>query len=137
MKLNVFKNRSLGFYCGACVALLSIVTAIVYAACYHNLPRFMSWEAFYVVLAGSVVALVGLLFNNKIVEDVACAVLILANVIGLCFFIQYIYNYVVVVMVGIDLNHFDTEFIVCTALFAVSLIAAIVSFFMPKAKENK
>lgn len=136
MKLNVFKDRSLGFYCTAGAALFAIVTSIVYAACYHNLPRFMSWEAFYVLLFGAIVALGVLVVKNKIVEDVASALLILATIIGLCFFIQYIYNYVVVVMVGIDLNHFDPEFIVCTTMFAVSLVAAIVSFFMPKAKEN-
>lgn len=136
MNLNVLKNRSFGSYFTAGVALVSVVAAIVYAGCYHNLPRFMDWGSFVVMLVGAVVALALLVFNKKVLDEVASAVLCICNVVGLCLFIQAIYNYVAVVMVGIDLTSFDPEFIASTVFFAIAVVAALVSFFLPKAKEN-
>lgn len=134
--LSIFKDRSLGFYVTCCAAILSIVTASVYAGCYHNQPRFMDWTAFVVMLVGAIAGLVLALPKMKLVNELAAAVIGVTVLVGLCLFIQALYNYVAVVMVGIDIDHFDPAFIASAALLVVSLIASVVAVFMPKAKEN-
>ena len=131
---GLLSGRSYGFYVTLGTVVLSVVTAIVYAALYSNTPRFMSWPAFAVILAGGVLALILLLLRFG---QIASAVVALADLAGLLLFIRVIYNYVVVVMAGIDLSSFEARFIVCTVLFVLSLAAGIVSVFSRQTKEAK
>ena len=63
--------------------------------------------------------------------------LALANFVALMLYITNIYNYVVVVMVGIDISSFSTQFIACTTLFAILLVASVANIFFKQSKEEK
>ncbi len=113
------------------VMVLTGVTAYMYYVNYNKLDVYMSWPAIYAMAAGVVAALVLSIIGW---DEFAAGVLAVGNLIGLLLFAQAIYGYVVVVLVGIDLNSFDSSFITCAALFAVNFIASIVTVFLPKKK---
>ena len=98
-------GKKFGFYVTIGIAFLAIVTAFVYYAGYGAIPRFMSWPAFYLLLAGAVVSVV---------------------------LIKIIYNYVAVVMVGIDLANFDPEFLASTVMFVLTFLASVMCLFLPQ-----
>ena len=124
-------KKAYGFLVMLLVAALTVVTAIVYMNSYQKLDVYMSWTAVNVMLAGAAVALI---LSIAGLNDLGTGVLALVNLIGLLLFAQVIYGYVVVVLVGIDLNSFDQKFITCTALFAISFIASVVTMFLPQKK---
>lgn len=129
---SFFKNNSYGFYVSFAVSLLTLVTLIVYANAYGSNDRYMSWAGFVIMLVG-IVAAVGLT-AFKLNEWVP-PVLALANFIALMLYITKIYNYVVVVMVGIDVASFSTQFLSCTVLFAILMVASIANIFFKQVKE--
>ena len=57
------------------------------------------------------------------------------NFVALLFYVYGIYYYVSVVLVGIDLDHFEPQFFVSTILFVVLLGASVTSIFMEQVKE--
>ena len=126
---DFFKAKGYGFYATVFVSLLSLVAAIVYAATYQNTSRFMSWAAFAVILIGVVLAL---LLSVTRFGEFAPAVLAAADFAALMLFIKIIYNYVAVVMVGIDLTSFEPRFIACTVLFALCVVMSIACIFAIK-----
>lgn len=134
---NIIQNRSYGTYVTLGALVVSIIAAIVYAACYHNLPRFMSWGAIIAIIVGVVASLILMIPNNKLLNEVAPGVIAVCDLVAVCLFIQAIYNYVVVVMVGIDLHSVDASFVVTTTFLSLSLVASIVSIFLPQSKEVK
>ena len=124
-------KKAYGFFVMLLVAALTVVTALVYTNSYQKLEVYMSWPAVGIMVAGAVLALI---FSLVGLNDLGSGLLAAANLVGLLLFAQVIYGYVVVVLVGIDLNSFDTKFIVCTALFAISFIASLVTMFLPQKK---
>ncbi len=122
-------GKKFGFYVTIGIAFLAIVTAFVYYAGYGAIPRFMSWPAFYLLLAGAVVSVV-LLFTP--LNQFGPAVLALASLVSLLLFIKIIYNYVAVVMVGIDLANFDPEFLASTVMFVLTFLASVMCLFLPQ-----
>ena len=56
---------------------------------------------------------------------------------SLMLFIQHLYSYVVVVIVGIDLSSFTPQFILCSALYAVCVVLSIVNIYLKQEKEAK
>lgn len=127
-------EKSFGFYILLAAALISVVTAVVYAANYSKLTVYMSWAAVVVMAIGAVVSVV-LSFVGA--DEIAPAVVALTSLIGLLLFIKAIYGYVAVVIVGIDLNSFDAKFIACTILFILSYVVSVVSIFAPQKKTLK
>lgn len=127
-------EKSFGFYVTVGVAVLAIITAIVYAACYSNTPRFLSWPAFALLIAGAVIAL-GLAFLR--LDEFGTAILALFSLIALLLFVKVIYNYVIVVIVGIDLNSFEPAFLASTVLFALTFVASVVNIFLPQNKPKE
>ncbi len=113
------------------VMVLTGITAYMYYVNYNKLEVYMSWPAVIAMAAGIVAALVLSIIGW---DELAAGVLAVGNLIGLLLFAQAIYGYVVVVLVGIDLNSFDSSFITCAALFVASFIASIVTVFLPKKK---
>lgn len=128
---NQKTKKAYGFFVTLLVVALTLVTAFVYMQSYQKLEVYMSWPAVYAMAIGAGVALILSLIG---LDDFGTGLLAAVNLIGLLLFAKVIYGYVVVVLVGIDMNTFDTKFIVCTALFAVSFIASLVNFFLPQKK---
>lgn len=127
-------DKSVGFYILLAAALISVVTAVVYAANYSKLSVYMSWAAVIIMAIGAVVS-VGLSFVG--IDEIAPAVVALTSLIGLLLFVKAIYGYVAVVVVGIDLNSFDAKFIACTILFILSYVVSVASIFVPQKKAVK
>ena len=95
---NFFKKKSYGFYVTIAVIIMTIVTMIVYSHEYGSVARYMSWAAIWVMGAGLIVSLVLTIFN---LGEWGAGILAICNFVGLMQYITKIYNYVVVVMVGI------------------------------------
>ena len=51
--------------------------------------------------------------------------------------ITKIYNYVVVVMVGIDVNPLSSQFITCTVCFAILVVISIANIFFRQEKKKQ
>ena len=132
--LNVLKDRAYGFYITLAAIVLSLVTAIVYAANYHADLTFMSWLAFAMLLVGAVVGLVCAFFR---IPELGQAVLGVTSLIGLLFFAKSLYGYIAVVAVGIDLDGLEPRFIACTILFVLTLVVSIASIFAKQTIEAK
>lgn len=128
------KTKSYGFYVTIVIAILTLVTAFVYANSYGNNARYMSWEGVYVMLAGVGLGLILTLFRQN---EWVPPVLALGNFVAMMLYITKMYNYVVVVMVGIDIASFSMEFMLCSGLFAVTLAISILNIFFKQAKEAK
>lgn len=90
------------------------------------------WAGFAVMIAGIAVAIV---LTALKLNDWAPPVLALANFVALLLYITNIYNYVVVVMVGIDIASFSTQFVACTVLFAIGLAGSVANIFFRQVKE--
>lgn len=131
---NFFKDKSYGFYVSIAVTLLTLVTLIVYADAYGRNDSYMSWAGFAIMIVGIVVAVA--LTALKLSEWVPPA-LALANFIALLLYAKSIYNYVVIVIVGIDIASFSSQFILCTVLFAILLVGSIANIFCKQVKEGK
>ncbi|MBR7186040.1 MAG: hypothetical protein IKD43_00860 [Clostridia bacterium] len=129
-------KKNFGFYVTLGVALLAIVTALVYYLNYANLQRFLSWPAVWVLVGGAVGAL---LLSIVHLDELGTALLAVCSLVALLLFIKIIYNYVVVVLVGIDLNTFDAAFLSSTVLLVLTFIGSLVNVFLPqkKAQEDK
>ena len=128
---DLFKNKPLGFYISLGTIGLSLITAITYLLCYNKTDNFNVWA--FIILLVSVVSSVVLVLLKQI--KIAPYVFGLLNFLALLFYVYGIYYYVSIVLVGIDLDHFDPEFIVCTILFVVLLATSITSIFMKQVKE--
>ena len=132
--LNVFKDRAYGFYITLLAIVLSLITAIVYVANYKNDVSFMSWLAFAMLLVGAIVGLVCAFFR---IPELGQAVLGVTSLVALLFFVKFLYGYVAVVAVGIDVDGLEPRFIICSILFVLTLIASIVSIFAKQTIEQK
>ncbi|MBP5254144.1 MAG: hypothetical protein J6Z23_02010 [Lachnospiraceae bacterium] len=128
------KEKGIGFYLTVCLAVLAVVTAIVYAVSYRNYVGFMSWPAFWLLIGGAVLA-VGLHFIK--LGKVSPWLLAAAVLAAVLLYIECLYSYVVVVLVGIDLNSFSNQFILCTSLFGACLVLSIVNIYLKQVKQVK
>lgn len=131
---NFFKRKSYGFYVSLAVIVMTIITMAVYSASYGNMARFMSWAAIGVMIAGIVVGLALSVLN---LGEWGAAVMAITNFIGLSQYITKIYNYVAVVMVGIDINSFSSEFIACTVCFAILIVISVANIFFKQEKKKE
>lgn len=130
---DYFKKKNYGFYITVAVAVLTLVTLIVYQDSYGSNARYMSWTGFAIMIVGLVVA-VGLSVVN--LGEFAAPAIALSNFIGLMLYIKNIYNYVVVVMVGIDIANFSVQFITCTTLFAILIVISIANIFFKQERKE-
>ena len=127
-------NKSYGYYITLALSVLSVVTAVVYLVMYNG-SSYMSAPAAILPILGAVAA-VGLGFVRG-GGKAANAVLALCDFVALLFYIYGIYFYVSVVMVGIQASSFNSQFVICTVLFAVLLIANLINVFLKQEKEAK
>lgn len=132
--VNFFKDKSYGFYVTLISILFTIITFSVYVSSYGKYDSYMSWEGFYFMVAGAVLALIAIVIKKY---SWAPIVLAATNYIGLLYYILKIYNYVVVVLVGIDLASFSPAFIVCTTLFAINVVISTSNVFFKQSDPTK
>lgn len=130
---GLLKDKSYGFYVTLVLIAASLIAAVVYAVLYNG-SRYMSWPAAGIMLAGTAVALV--LAFTKLAKW-SCAVLALADFVGLLLYVYGIYFYVSIVMVGIQASTFNWQFKLCMVMFVVLLIANIVNVFLKQTKEEE
>lgn len=130
---QILKRKGLGFYLTMCLVVLSVVTAIAYVNSYANYVGFMSWPAIWLLVGGAVAAL-ALSFTglNKFAPWVVMATVFTAALL----YVKCLYSYVVVVLVGIDLNSFTPQFMLCSTLFVVSLLLSIINIYFKQEKEE-
>lgn len=85
------------------------------------------------MLVGAAVSLV-LMFTKK--AGWANAVIAVADFVAFLYYVYGIYFYVSVVMVGIQATGFNSQFRVCTAMFAVLQVLNLVNVFLKQVKEE-
>ena len=129
---NFMANKPLGFRVTLVTMALSVVTALVYMAIYSS-SRYMSWQAFGIMVAGVVVA--AALIGLKQVRFAPSA-LLLGDFLSLLFYVYYIYFYISSVATGIQFSGFPLEFFVNAALYGLSLVLSIVCVFMHQTVED-
>ena len=128
---NFFRRKSYGFYVSLAVIAMTIITM---AASYGTMDRYMSWAAIGVMIAGIVAGLALSVLN---LGEWGAAVMAICNFVGLSQYITKIYNYVAVVMVGIDVNTFSSQFIACTVCFAILIVISIANIFFKQEKKKE
>lgn len=127
-----FANKKYGFYVTLATILLAIVTLIVYVSIYSS-TRYMSWEAFWIILVGAVLSVVLILLKQY---RFAPALLLTANFVGMLFFIYHIYFFVSSAVVGIQFSGFPPEFFVNIVFYVLTLVVSIAAVFLPQAEEK-
>lgn len=128
-------QKRYGFYVTICASLLAIVTACVYAGLYHDYLSMMSWTAFILLLATALVSVAMTLW--KYTAPFAPIPVAVGALAGLLLYVDAMYNYVAVVLVGIDLAGFSASFIVTTVFVALTFVVAVANIFFGQVKENK
>lgn len=126
------EDKSLGFWFSAAIIFLSLLTPVLYICFYVGLEQF-SWTAFILPLAAAVAGAVLIVFRRYEWLNIALALL---NFVALLFFIYTVSHYVSVVLVGIDLDHFEPQFIVCAALYLLTCALGVANVFLKQVKEN-
>lgn len=129
---NFMANKPLGFRVTLVTMALSLVTALVYMAIYSS-SRYMSWQAFGIMVAGVVVA--AALIGLKQVRFAPSA-LLLGDFLSLLFYVYYIYFYISSVATGIQFSGFPMEFFVNAVLYGLSLVLSIICVFMRQTVEE-
>jgi hypothetical protein len=129
------ENKNYGFYVTCGLALLSILTAIVYAVSYKDFysagKLVLSWAAFWLLLGWIVVAVV---LNVLKLEKYENYVAGLCGLLAFIFFVYKIYYYVSVMAVGIDAT-FDGKFFFNLILFILVWLGSLANVFFPQVKE--
>lgn len=129
---SYLKDKDVGFWFSASLVVFSLLTAVIYAACYAGTDN-INWASFAFMLVAAVAG--GALIALKLyvyVPYVLAALIFLS----LLFFIYGIYYYVSVVMVGIDLDTFEPQFIVCALFYFLAFGASVANVFLRQIKKE-
>ena len=127
-------NKGFGFYVTAALALLSIVTAIIYrvtyAGFYSGNQEVFSRIAFWFLLGWIPCAIALYVFKQGRYANYLAAI---ALFVAFLTYVNAIYYYVSVMAVGIDAS-FTSIFFLITILFLVQWIVALANVFFPQEK---
>ena len=128
MLSNIFtlSNKGLGFYASAIAAVVSFISAFIYRITYTGNPYYTN-SIFYTLLSVLPVAIILLLV--RLDSFIPAAITLIIGIAALRF-IYSMYFDISVVMVGIDKTSFDSEFIICSILFALCFILSEASIYM-------
>ena len=126
------KDKDVGFYFSASLVLVALITALVYAVSYAGTDN-INWLsfAFLLLAAAAAIVLIVLKLYNYVPYVLAAGIFV-----SLLFFIYGIYYYVSVVMVGIDLDSFEPQFIVCTILYVLAFGVGVANVFLRQIKKE-
>lgn len=127
---NSTKSRTVGFYLTLTTTLLAILTAIVYISVYSS-SEYISWTAFGLTAAAAVISSILIIIKKHDLSPLVSGVLVL---IAFMFYFYGKYFYISVVMVGIDLTHFDNKFIISTILFSLLFVFSIINMVFTNIK---
>jgi len=137
---KLFQNKGIGFYFEAVLALLSIVTAIIYAVSYGNFVNqatnnkpCISWVGFVFLFAWIVLAVI--LKFTKFGKYTPYLDIVFIE-LALFFYVYRIYYYVSVMAAGIDAS-FNFTFFFITILFVILAAIAIANCFLPQEKASE
>lgn len=126
-------GKALGFWFTVAVCALSLVSSIVYAACYAGTDN-INWVSFAFMLLAFAGALALTVLKQYKWTPYLQAVL---TFIALLFYVYGIYYYVSVVMVGIDLDHFEPPFYITAILYIVTFGLSVANLFLKQTKEKE
>ncbi len=129
---NYMKDKDVGFWFSASLVVFSLITAVVYAACYAGTDN-INWISFALMLAAAVSGAVLIALKLYVYVPYVLAALIF---LSLLFFVYGIYYYVSVVMVGIDLDHFEPQFIICAIMYILAVGASVANVFLRQIKKE-
>lgn len=97
---NFLRNKTLAFYIAVCVAGISVVAAILYAAAFSDLSKYMSWLAFAFLLLAPVAFLALSFFG---LARIGAAALALLDFAALLFAANKVFGFIAdYAMVGFD-----------------------------------
>lgn len=136
---NYFKGKTVAFYIAFATAVISVVTAIIYAAVFGGMQEYMSWFGFVLMLLAAVAFIVPSLFGYAKLGVAAMALLdFAAMVVSLL----VTYNYFVAFAIGGGISAVFADgpaviFIVCLVLLMVCCIAANVAAWLRVQKKQK
>ena len=133
-----FKKKTVGFYLSAVAALLSLVTAIVYAAAYNG-SNYMSWAAFAMFVLAFVAFVALSLFG--VTYRFAPAVGGVLDLIAMCLYIGAVYMYLSEVFYGgitaAAMAELDPAFVFCLVASVVCIGLFIAGIFVRQRKRVK
>lgn len=132
MRFDLSKKGA-GFYAACLAAILCLVTAIYYQMSYSGNQYYAS-GVFYTLLVALPVAVVFFLLKW---DGFVPAILAALSGVALLQFVYAMYWDVSVVLVGIDKNTFDPEFIACCVLLVVTFVIAEISIYLRMKKKPK
>lgn len=130
---DLFTKKPVGFYVTLGTIGFTLVTALAYILCYNNTDNFNLWS-FIILLASAVIGVTLILLKQFKLVPYAVGFL---NYVAMLFYVYGIYYYVSVVLVGIDLDHFEIQFFISTISFVVLVIMSIVAIFMKQTKSEE
>ncbi len=133
MVKKYFMEKQYGFYVTLASILFSILAAIIYANMYHSYVNFMSWAAFSLFLVGAVLSIAALALKRYAFANL---LLYSGNLLGALFYIRHIYSYVQVVLFGVDIASFSSNFILSTVFISIAFVFSLVALFLPQTKEK-
>ena len=121
------KRSTAGLIFTLIVALVAVITAIVYMTIYNG-TNYMSWVAFWLLIGGAVVSTL-LLFVK--LEKFSPAIQFATVVLALCMYIYFIYFFISSAIYGIQYSGLPPAFFVNAGFYALTLILAFVNIFLP------
>ena len=127
---NIFKGKTVGFYVLLASIVLTLVTAFTYlGCCSKGIVGYDAYNvcAFVLLLVSAAISICLVIFKQHKLAPYALGLL---NFLALLFYVYGVYYYVSVVMVGIDLDHFEPQFLISTILFVLTLGGSVTSVFM-------
>lgn len=129
-----FRSKPVCFYIETASALFSVLAVILYICLGKNeFNKELSLLAIVPVLIAALLQIITLFFSFQPLNDIAFLLILYS-------FISYIgsqANYIANVFTSIDGSKFSAAFILTALLFLLSLIASLVSVFLPKSKSKE
>ena len=126
-------DKSYGFYVTISISVFSVITGIIYNVVYGGSRDYNLFANICLYLCLIPLVLAFIKPTAKISHYILYGIILLAF-LG---YVQGVYLYVSEVFVGIDEHEFSPRFILCTILFAITLIGGTANCFLrqEKAKE--
>lgn len=126
-----FKDASIGVWFSLAVSVLAFIGSIIYISAFNGTNEF-NGAAFGLTLSVFLVSLILLGLRQYVfVPYVQLSLLLPAFML----YIYGMYYYVSIVIVGIDLQSFSTEFIACTVFFVLALVLGVANVFIRQDKR--
>ena len=137
------KDKAVGFYVTAGVAVLCLLSAILYVVIFSSIDEMIkvSWGVFVFLLLGFILTMACLIlplfvpFLKEWLLPIAPYVIGAASIIGLCLFMPSGYDYASKNMIGAVRLEFG--FFLCAAFFLITALAGTAGIFIKVIKKEK